>query len=317
MFYIFHGDDVHSQQEQLAKLQAKLGDPSMLDLNTTKFDGRFTFDQLQQAVSAMPFLAKVRIVIVRDFFSGSPDKKLVDDILAFLPNLPETGRLFFLESKSLRSNAAVLKVAESAENGYAKEFSRPTGPALEKWIRDRAKEENGSMTPQAAQMLAANIGSQLDILDNEITKLVLYKGPEADITTNDVKLLSPYAAEANIFDLVDALGNRNQKQASLLLQQKIAEGQDPFSIFGMITRQFRLLIQVKELADEGKRPPAISQELKQHSFVVGKLYGQAQGFSLTQLEQIYKHLLDMDIGVKIGRHDMNTALDLLVAALTM
>lgn len=317
MFYIFHGDDVHSQQEQLAKLQAKLGDPSMLDLNTTKFDGRFTFDQLQQAVSAMPFLAKVRIVIVRDFFSGSPDKKLVDDILAFLPNLPETGRLFFLESKSLRSNAAVLKVAESAENGYAKEFSRPTGPALEKWIRDRAKEENGSMTPQAAQMLAANIGSQLDILDNEITKLVLYKGPEADITTNDVKLLSPYAAEANIFDLVDALGSRSQKQASLLLQQKIAEGQDPFSIFGMITRQFRLLIQVKELADEGKRPPAISQELKQHSFVVGKLYGQAQGFSLTQLEQIYKHLLDMDIGVKTGRHDMNTALDLLVAALTM
>jgi DNA polymerase-3 subunit delta len=317
MFYIFHGDDVHSQQEALAKLQAKMGDPAMLDLNTTKFDGRFTFDELKQAVNAMPFLAKVRIVIIRDFFSGTPDKKLMDDILDFLPNMPATARLFFLESKSLRSNSAVLKVAEAAENGVVREYEQPKGPALEKWIRDRAKAARGSMTPQAAQMLAANIGSQLDILDNEITKLVLYKGPDADITTNDVKLLSPYAAEANIFDLVDALGSRSQKQASLLLQQKMAEGQDPFSIFGMITRQFRLLIQVKELADEGKRPQAIGQELKQHSYVVGKLYAQAQGFSLAQLEQIYKHLLDIDIGVKTGRHDMNTALDLLVAALTM
>lgn len=317
MFYIFHGDDPHSQQEAVANLQAKLGDPSMLDLNTTKFDGRFSFDELQQAVSAMPFLAKVRLVIVRDFFSGKPDKKLVDDILEFLPTIPETGRLFFLESKKLRSNAAVLKVAETAKNGYAKEFSRPIGPALEKWIRDRVQAENGRISGQATQMLAMNIGSQLEILDNEITKLILYKGEGNEITAEDVKLLSPYAAEANIFDLVDALGGRNQKQAALLLHQKLEEGQDPFSIFGMITRQFRLLIQVKELADEGKRPPAISQELKQHSFVVGKLYAQAQGFSLKQLEQIYKHLLDMDIGVKTGRHDMNTALDLLVAALTL
>jgi DNA polymerase-3 subunit delta len=85
----------------------------------------------------------------------------------------------------------------------------------------------------------------------------------------------------------------------------------------MFTRQFRLLIQVKELADEGKRPQTISQELKLHNFVVGKLYQQCQGFSLTQLEQIYRHLLDIDVEVKTGRNDMTTALNLLVAALTV
>ena len=55
MFYIFHGDDTYSQKETLAKLRAKLGDPEMLDLNTTRLEGAVSFSQLQQACSAMPF----------------------------------------------------------------------------------------------------------------------------------------------------------------------------------------------------------------------------------------------------------------------
>ncbi len=85
----------------------------------------------------------------------------------------------------------------------------------------------------------------------------------------------------------------------------------------MFVRQFRLLIQVKELADAGYRVPGISAEIKQHSFVVGKLYQQARGFSLQELEQIYRHLLDIDIAVKTGQADMLTSLELMVANLTI
>jgi len=166
-------------------------------------------------------------------------------------------------------------------------------------------------------MLSVNIGNNLEILSNEIDKLILYKGENEEIMAEDVTLLSPYAAEASIFDLVDALGNRNSKKASLLLQKKFSEGTDPFYLFSMFIRQFRLLIQVKELSDEGKKPLAISQELKIHSFVVGKLFQQGHGFSLPQLEQIYSHLLTIDVGVKTGRHDLTTALNLLVAGLTV
>ena len=117
--------------------------------------------------------------------------------------------------------------------------------------------------------------------------------------------------------VVDALGNRNGKRASLLLQQKLNEGTDPLYLFSMFVRQFRLLIQVKELADAGYRPQGIAREIKQHSFVVGKLFQQARGFSMAELEQIYEHLLDIDIAVKTGEADIRTALDLLVANLTI
>ena len=316
MFYIFHGDDSHSQKEQLTKLQAKMGDPGMLDLNTTRFEKPMTMSELINACNVMPFLAKVRLVIAEDLFTSNPSKEFVKEIVAYLPDLPETTRLFFLESKPLRSNHAVLKLADKADNAYVKLFSKPEGSGLERWIRQQVADRNGRISPQAVHFLAANVGSELEILDNEIEKLLLYKGEE-EIQGQDVALLSPYAAEASIFDLVDALGNRNSKKASLLLQKKLSEGADPFYLFSMFIRQFRLLIQVKELANEGMRPPAISKALRMHSFVAGKLYQQCQGFSMSQLEQIYQHLLDIDVGVKTGRNDMTTALNLLVAGLTV
>ncbi|MCA9945949.1 MAG: DNA polymerase III subunit delta [Anaerolineales bacterium] len=316
MFYIFHGDDTHAQQVTVSQLIGKLGDPAMLDLNTTKLESNVTFSQLQQAASAIPFLAKVRLIIVRDLLSGKLDKSYQKQLLDYLPNLPETTRLLFLESQALKGNNPLVKLAESEKSGYVKQFSKPEGAALERWIRQQVEGENGRISPQATHMLAVNIGNQMDILSREIEKLVLYCNGE-EIQSEQVKQLSPYAAEASIFDLVDALGNRNSKKAAQLLQEKFMEGADPFYLFSMFIRQFRLLIQVKELADEGKRPPAISQELKMHGFVVGKLYQQCQGFSMAQLEQIYRHLLNIDVDVKTGRNDMVTALHLLVASLTV
>lgn len=317
MFYIFHGDDTHSQQEAMGKLLAKMGDPSMLDLNTTRLEGRITFTQLQQSTSAIPFLAKFRLVIAKDILSSNPEKSFLAQLVEYLPAMPESTRLFFLESKKLSAKNLVLQLAEKEEAGYARLFSRPEGSALDKWIRDQVAGRHGRIQPRAVQMLAVNIGNNLEILNNEIEKLILYKGEGEEITAEDVALLSPYAAEASIFELVDALGNRNSKKASLLLQKKFSEGADPFYLFSMFIRQFRLLIQVKEMSDAGLRPPGISQELKMHSFVAGKLYQQCQGFSLLQLEQIYSHLLQIDVGVKTGRHDLTTALNLLVAGLTV
>lgn len=317
MFYIFHGDDDHSQKATLESLIAKLGDPGLLDLNTTRLTGSVSFSELRQACGAMPFLAPARIVIVEDLLCGKPGKALLKQLADYLPQLPESTRLVFLESQTLRAQHPLLALAQAAPNGYAKAFERPEGGRLDRWIQERVAEKNGRITPRAAHLLGANVGNDLRILDNEIEKLVLYAGAEAEITPEDVTLLSPYVAEASIFELVDALGNRNGKKAAALLQEKLNAGADPFYLFAMFVRQFRLLIQVKELAEAGHNPPAMARELRTHAFVVGKIYQQSRGFSLAQLEQVYGHLLEIDVGVKTGTQDIHTALNLLVANLTV
>ena len=84
----------------------------------------------------------------------------------------------------------------------------------------------------------------------------------------------------------------------------------------MFVRQFRLLIQVKELAESGERPAGMAAQLRMPPFVAGKLAQQAQGFTLPQLEQVYGRLLDIDVETKTGQADMLTSLHLLLAGLT-
>lgn len=316
MFYLFHGDDFLSQKETLEELIGRLGDRSLLELNTTRFEGTMPFSQLRQACDAVPFLAKRRVVIVEGFFAAKPDKRLVDELLAYLPNMPESARLFFLEPNALAANHRLVKLAESASNGYVRSFNRPEGSALNRWVQERVERKGGRISPRAVHMLVSEVGNDLGVLDNELEKLVLYRGEGEQIEADDVLLLCPYVAEASIFDLVDAIGSRNARQAALLLQKKMREGVDPFYLFAMFIRQFRMLIQVKEAAEDGARPAEVARQLKMHSFVAGKLQQQSHGFSLAQLEQIYAHLLEIDVGVKTGRADMTTSLNLLVAALT-
>ncbi len=317
MFHLFHGPDGYSQRETLAGLLAKEGDADMLSLNTTRLDARVTFSELQGACDAMPFLARVRVVLVENLFTSIPDKAFMDKLEAYLPRLPGTTRLIFLESQALSDSHRIIRLAEKERIGYVRKFELPQGNELERWVRDHVAERGGRITPQAVNMLAVNVGGDLPAMTNEIEKLVLYKGEEGTIEAADVELLSPYAAESSIFDLVDALGNRQAARAAELFHKKINEGVDPFYLFSMFIRQFRLLLQTKSLLEAGERPAGIAEQLKQRPFVADKLVRQARNYTLPQLEQIYGRLLDIDVDAKTGKADLLTALYLLVAGLTV
>ncbi|HRN68153.1 MAG TPA: DNA polymerase III subunit delta [Promineifilum sp.] len=327
MFHLFHGQDTYSQRETLTALLAKEGDPDMLSLNTTRLDNRITFAELQSACDAMPFLSRVRVVLVQDLFSSIPDKAFMEKLEAYLPELPKATRLIFLESQPLSDSHRIVRLAQEKKIGYVRKFDPPKGGDLERWVRIHVEERGGRIAPQAAVLLATNVAGERDergnplpslaALTNEIEKLVLYKGSEATIEAADVALLSPYAAEDTIFELVDALGNRQTARAAELFQDKINEGADPFYLFSMFIRQFRLLIQARYLLDQGERAAGIAEQMKQKSFVAEKLARQARNFTLPQLEQIYRRLLEIDVDAKTGKADLMTSLYLLVAGLTV
>ena len=313
MFYLFHGQDTYSQREFLAGLLAKEGDADMLSLNTTRLSGKISFNELQSACDAMPFLARVRVVIVEGLLAATPDKAFLDRLAAYLPTLPATTRLFFLEPNDVTPNHRLFQLAEKEKLGRVRHFELPKGGELDRWIRGHVEAGGGRIAPQAVQLLAVNVGSDLAALGNEIDKLLLYAGPEGTIAAEDVTRLSPYAAEASIFDLVDALGARQSARVAALFQQKLNEGADPFYLFSMFIRQFRLLLQTRSLLDAGERPAGVTQQLKLHPRVAEKLVAQARGFSLPQLEHIYRRLLQIDVETKTGQADLLTALHLLVA----
>jgi DNA polymerase-3 subunit delta len=157
------------------------------------------------------------------------------------------------------------------------------------------------------------VGGNLRLLDQEITKLVTYTAGERAITGEDVDAIVPYAQAVIIFDLVDALGQRNGRAAARTLHGLLDAGAAPLYLLAMIARQFRLLIQVKELQGLGVNQQGIVKTLGLHPFPARKLQAQAIRFNASQLETILRWILDADVAIKSGQMEPEAALDLLVA----
>jgi len=325
-FYIFHGADEFTCAETLADFKRRLGPPDTVDLNTTLLDGEsLTLGELRRVCDAIPFLAKKRLVIVKGLLtrltpqkgreSSAAHKEFLAALADYLPRLPETTRLVFVEDKPLPAQHPILQLAQREERGYARQFDPPDARALPHWIEQRVRQHGGEIAPQAAGQLAAVVGADLRLLDQEIIKLVTYTNAERAIALGDVEAVVPYAQAAVVFDLVDALGQRDGRTAAQTLHRLLDAGEHPLGLLAMIARQFRLLIQVSELKADRATPQDVAQALKLHPFPAGKLYNQAAHFTAAQLETVYRHLLDTDVAIKSGEIEAEVALDLLVAGL--
>lgn len=320
MFYVFHGDDEFSRAEALADFKARMGDPVVADLNTTLLDGRkMTFGELRHACDAVPFMARVRLVVVENLLRRltKGESAFLETLLDYLPRLPETARLAFTEDKTLPESHPVLKLAKEKKRGIVRTFNVPDERrgGLERWIRDRAEKKAVEIEPRAAHELAAFVGGNLRLLDSELEKLAVYVDGERPVTVDDVHRLVSYVREANIFDMTDALGQRDGPKASGLLHQMLDDGRDPLYLLNMIVRQFRIMIQVKDLAERGIHPNQIPKTLSLHPYVVRKGMNQAAQFSTSQLETIYHKLWEADLAIKTGQMEPVLALELLVAGL--
>lgn len=324
MWYVFHGEDEFSRSEAIRQLKQKM-DPVVGELNTSELDGRgLGVAELRAACDTLPFMGGVRLVLVSDLATSLTPAKpgrqkrasaagegLWQELGEYLPHIPESTRLVLSESKALPARHPLLRLAEQC-GAYVRAFDVPTSGDLEQWIRRRAEAKGVGIAPDALALLAMYIGANLRLLDQELEKLATYLGGTGTIGRSDVERLVSSVQEANIFHMVDALGHRNGRRALQLLHRLLDEGKAPLYLLTMITRQFRLLLQARELDAQGATQAEMAQQMQTHPFVARKCLQQALNYRPDDLRAIMGQLLDIDVGIKTGRVDGPLALDLFI-----
>ncbi len=321
MFYIFYGDNELARDEALAALLSRAG-TELDDFNVSRFDGKaVTFEELRHACDTPPFLGERRVVIVYGLLERLKQgpKAFQEQLVEYLPHLPETTRLFFLEGAGVDRRMAVWKLAEklataNPPRGFIREFAVPSPAQLPRWIQQRARKKGGQITPQAAQLLAEVVGTDLRLLDQELEKLVNYAGGQV-ITPKMVQQLVPYTQQANIFALLDAIAQRNERQALRQLATLLRANAAPTYVLFMIARQMRILLHVKELRAQGASTQEIRRRLNLHPYVVEKALRQVRHFSTSQLEAAFEVLLEADVEIKTSSADPAHVLQLVILRL--
>jgi DNA polymerase III subunit delta len=325
VIYLLNGEDELAITQFTASLLAKLGDPAMADLNTTRLDGRtLSLEELEASAAAMPFLVKRRLVIVLHPTTRLTTPSTRNKFLKLLERLPATVALVLIEHKLLttekeRKEKKVHWLEKWAEKQgdrvYFKRFPVPRGEAMVRRIQERAKAAGGQFSYQAASLLASLIGDNTLAAEQEVHKLLAYVNYNRPVEAEDVEHLTADQGIVDVFAMVDALGGLDGRKATNLFHRLLRE-QDFFSIFGLVVRQFRLLILSREFIEEGGNAADAARVLKLHPYVAEKVYLQARKFTLPELEKIYARLLEIDSAVKVGEVDGVLALDSMIASLT-
>lgn len=325
VIYILNGEDEFAISSFLKAIQAKMGDAATAEMNTTRLDGQtFSMDVLTNAVSAMPFLAPRRLVILTNPLAKLNSPTLREKFVALLERVPPTTALVLVEYKLLTDDRDRRSqrfhwlenwAHQAGDRAFFRTFSLPHGDMMVRWIQDRAKHHGGEFQKEAAESLAALVGDEPRWLEQEILKILDYVNYARPVEPDDVEQLTPFSRQGDIFAMVDDLATGKTKEAQEMLH-RLLEEQDALSIFGMVVRQFRLLLLTREVLDRGGREGDVIQELDISRFLANKLVPQAHLFSVETLEAIYRRLLVFDEGTKTSQIEGDLALDLLMISLT-
>ena len=318
IFFLF-GNDEFAISRRLKHFEADFGDPTSADMNTARLEARsMSEDDLNNAVNAMPFLAERRFVLLAIPSAKYNNPSIRKKFLEFLEKMQDTTRLVMYETVDPRDvdKHWLVKWAEKNEKLIqAKAYMLPRLKDMTGWIVNETRNQGGKIDPHAAEMLKDMVGVDTRQAGMEIAKLLAYVNWARPITAEDVEAVCIVTSQQSVFDFVDALANGNGKSAQHLLH-RLLEGEDPFSLWGMVVRQFRLLIQAREILDGRGNKDDIARALGIHPFVAEKTTQQAARFSIESLESIYRRLLNIDEGVKTSQVTLDLAMDTLVVELT-
>jgi DNA polymerase III subunit delta len=320
---LLHGEDEFAIAQFLIQFESGLGDRSLVEMNTTRLDGGTTsLEQLFSTAGALPFLAPRRLVIFTHPLSRVKDKASQKKFTDLLERIPPTTALVLIHSEILaattkgKSHWLLDWAAVHGERVQVKAFPLPKGPELARRIQALAKEQGGQINAEAAELLSALVDGDLRLASQEIPKLLAYVNYKRPIEFDDVQSLTADVGEGDIFAMVDALSARDARRSFDLLE-RLLEYQDYYSIFGMIVRQFRLLLLAREALDRGAQLPEVMASLRTGSkYVAEKTLGQARRFSLPELELAYRRLLQIDETVKTSLSPDRLALETFVAGFT-
>jgi DNA polymerase III delta subunit len=313
MLYLFLGKDNFSKTARLRQLaeSAKADIIRVADLNVA---------QLTE-----PTLLGGGQLFVLDNMIGQLDPEMHAPLLAGSPHTV----VLWEDSLDKRKKTSIAWLKDEHVN--VEEFAPPQGAGLQKWVMDQAKglmiklDKTTAdyflsvvMPPPSTNRFVEPV-ADLWHLHNELRKLSSYTASEP-VTGDMVDAITTKNNETEAWDIINALGERNIKQAFLAMERFFdSDSSDDkaksIQLNALLADQFRNILLAQDMAS--RRVPE-AQILEQTGWKSGRLFIMkklAGKFSAPQLISLLDKLERLDIELKSSTLPGQAVLQLITAHL--
>lgn len=309
--YLLYGKEAYLKNQYCSKLLRAMvaeGDT----MNFSSYGGKDVNPaELIDLAETMPFFAERRVILVQEsgFF-----KKSNEQIAGYLKEMSESACFLFVETEADKRTKA-FKAAVKA--GMAVEFGEQKEALLARWVLGRIAKEKKKITKETMRAFLGRTGTDMGTIDRELEKLLCYTLHKDVVETADVEAVVAERTENKIFEMVDAISSHRQKHALGLYYGLLALKEAPMRILYLITRQLRMLAEIKELADKGVGSREIAGKAGVPEFAVSKYMQQARGFSRERLLGALEEGAEVEEAVKTGRLGDKIAVELMIIHYSM
>lgn len=331
MIIFLYGEDSYRSKEKLDEIVDHYKKIRKSGLNLVYMDAnQADFLEFHGNFTISSMFGETKLIILKNVFSN---KKFQENFLGEIKKLQALKDIIVVyESETVDQRLKIFKVlikeCKSQEFGLldnknvklwaVKEFEKyktkihPVKSVSQSETVSRDARQFNRVNVDALDLLLSYVGNDLWRLSGEIKKLSNFKNGLV-VKKEDVVLLTKPKIETDIFKTIDSLAQKNKPQALSLLHKHIDGGDNPLYLFSMIAYQFKNLLVIKELSEQGLMYASIVKKSGLHPFVVKKNYFTCNQFSFEELKKIYKKIYQTDLDIKTGKIEMETALDLLVS----
>ncbi|WP_223067168.1 DNA polymerase III subunit delta [Paenibacillus caui] len=307
--YLCYGTEKYQIREFVDTVTDQLVEPdnrefAVIHMDLTETPVEFVVEEAE----TLPFLVERKLVIVKAgslFSAGKEGGKIehnVDRLLSYLADPADHSVvLFVVNGEKLDERKKTVKTIKSS--GKVISFMPLKAEELVQWVVREAGKRKCSMLQKAAETLIASSGVQMSALSAELDKLSLFAGAGGEISVEAVEKLVARTTEQNVFGMVEDIANLKLDRAINTFYELLKQKEEPIKIAALIARQFRIMLQVKELGGHSYSQQQIASQLGLHPYAVKIASEQARKFSQAQLNNALLHLAQLDYEMKSGRMD--------------
>lgn len=319
--YLCYGTEKYQIQEFIGLLEDQVVDKDQRDFSIAAFDLAETpVEAVVEEAETLPFLVERKLIVVRDsalFTAGKEGGKIehkVEALLDYMGNPAEHSVIVFVvNGEKLDERRKVVKALKTA--GTVLSFMPLGGSELTQWVVREVEKRGCRIGREAAEALVAAAGVQMSTLALEVDKLCLYAGEGGKIEATAIDQLVARTTEQNVFAMVEHIAGLRLEQALNIFYELLKQREEPIKIAALIARQFRIMLQVKDLARRSYSQQQIASQLGLHPYAVKIAGEQARKFEQARLRSILSDLAQLDYQMKSGGIDKVLGLELFLLKL--
>ncbi|WP_135546611.1 DNA polymerase III subunit delta [Paenibacillus cymbidii] len=314
--YICYGAERYLLQQFIDSVIRLTVDPAYAEFAVTRYDLAETpLDTVLDDAGTLPFMSERKVIVAANaaFFTGAKESGKVEHrterLVAYLKSpSPETVIVFIAAADKLDERKKLVKAFKDA--GGALAFAPLQADELQRWAIRQAQRRKAELSEASAVQLVMYAGTDLAVLAQEIEKLSLFAGTGGTITAEAIERLVVPTTEQNVFILIDDIVRRNMNRAFAILNELLKQREEPIKLVALMARQFRMIMQTKELEKQGHSQQHIAGQIGAHPYAVKIASEQGRSYTAGRLGDIIRMLADLDYGMKSGRTDKTLGLEM-------